>query len=116
MLSGLKQKSEESGERKSEKERLNGKGIDGERERDMESEEKWGKNSYIFVLIYLSSSFPQTPLHLAANENSVECVNTLIKHGADLETRAVRSKRGCEKEMCGDLCGSLMGVCLDVGV
>ena len=82
----------------------------------MESEGKWGKNSYIFVLICLSSSFPQTPLHWATNENSVECVNTLIKHGADMETRAVRSKKGCEKEMCGDMCGSLKDICLDVGV
>ena len=85
-------------------------------EREREREGNGRKNSFIFFLFLTFSSFPQTPLHWAAIVGSVECVNTLIKHGADLETRAVRSKRGCEKEMCGDMCGSLMGVCLDVGV
>ena len=42
------------------------------------------------------SSFPQTPLHRAAMVGSVECVNTLIKHGADMSAKDVMSERVCE--------------------
>ena len=66
------------------------------------------------------SSFPQTPLHWAAYKRSVECVNALIKHGADVSTKDVRSERVCgsasQEEIWGNLCELLTDDCLGVGV
>ena len=61
-----------------------------ERERDTEEE-------VLSFLLYLTISFPQTPLYWAASKGSVECVNELIKHGADVSTKDVRSERVCER-------------------
>ena len=55
-----------------------------------------GERILSFLLILTFFSFPQTPLHNAAREGSVECVNTLIKHGADVSAKTVRSERVCE--------------------
>ena len=65
------------------------------------------------------SSFPQTPLHWAADKGSVECVNALINYGADVTAKDVRSERMCEsashrRRDCGDLCDLLTDVCLGV--
>ena len=35
---------------------------------------------------------PQTPLQKAVNKGSVECVNALIKYGADITSRNVRER------------------------
>ena len=87
MREWAKQKSEESEER----ERENGKVIDKrEREKGM------GERNLSFFLFLTFSSFSQTPLYNAAREGSVECVNTLIKHGADVTVKNVRSERVCE--------------------
>ena len=63
----------------------------GERER----EGNWRKN-YLFVLFPKFSTFPQTPLHCAAEIGDVECVNQLLQHGADVSAKDVRSERVCE--------------------
>ena len=38
------------------------------------------------------SYFPQTPLHKSANGGHVECVNVLIKYGADVAAETVRTE------------------------
>ena len=55
-----------------------------------------GERIHSFFLFLTFSSFPQTALHNAAGEGSVECVNALIKYGADKEVKDVRSERVCE--------------------
>ena len=81
-----------------------------------------GERILSFFLFLTFSSFPQTPLHEAARVGSVECVNALINHGADVAAKTVRSERVCvrvlhtEEEMCGDLCDLLTDACLGVGV
>ena len=68
-----------------------------ERERERERERReWEKEFFQFFLFLTFSSFPQTPLHNAALVGSVECVNTLINHGADVSAKTVRSERVCE--------------------
>ena len=39
----------------------------------------------------------QTPLHEAANNGFVECVNVLIKYGADFTAKNVRRERKIKK-------------------
>ena len=56
------------------------------------------KKINIFREFYLFSSFPQTPLHYAAINGSVECTNTLLQHGADVNAKDVRSNRVCESD------------------
>ena len=63
------------------------------REREREREKGMGERILLFFLFLTFSSFPQTPLHNAASEGSVECVNTLIKHGADVSVIDVRGER-----------------------
>ena len=46
-----------------------------------------------FFFIFKLTSFPQTPLHLAAGNGLVDCVNILIKLGADVAVKTVRNKR-----------------------
>ena len=70
---------------------MNGKVID-KRERERR---EWEIEFFHFLFLTFSS-FPQTPLHNAARVGSVECVNTLIKHGADVAAKNVRSDRVCE--------------------
>ena len=74
---------------------MNGKVID-KREREREREKRMGERILSFFLFLTFSSFPQTPLHLASWEGSVECVSTLIKHGTDVSAKNVRSERVCE--------------------
>ena len=54
---------------------------------------KWNRRrilkKYIFYLF-------QTPLTMTCQAGSVECVNTLINHGADMAAKDVRSERVCE--------------------
>ena len=80
--------------KKVKREKENGKVIE-KRERERERRE-WEKEFFHFFWGLTFSSFPQTPLHWAASEGSVECVNALIKHGADVAAKAVRSERVCE--------------------
>ena len=80
---------------KRERERM-GKQLIREREREREREGNGRKNSFIFFLFLTFSSFPQTPLHDAARVGSVECLNALIKYGADMSAKIVRSERVCE--------------------
>ena len=42
------------------------------------------------------STFPQTPLHCAAEIGDVECANQLLQLGADVSAKDVRSERVCE--------------------
>ena len=65
-----------------------------ERESKLEGKGNGRKNSFIsFFFTY--SSFPQTPLHRAADKGSVECVNALLQNGADVAAKDVRSERVC---------------------
>ena len=66
------------------------------RVREREREKGMGERILSFFLFLTFSSFPQTPLHNAASVGSVECVNALIKHGADVSAKNVRSERVCE--------------------
>ena len=47
------------------------------------------------MLIYHIFYLIQTPLHKAALKGSVECVNALLRHGADLTTTDVKSRDAC---------------------
>ena len=58
--------------------------------REIEREKGMGERILSFFLFLTFSSFPQTILHKTAREGSVECVNTLIKHGADVSAKDVR--------------------------
>ena len=64
-----------------------------EKARNRDWERNDGKNSFKKKTF---SSFPQTPLHFASDIGSVESVNTLIKFGADVTAKNVRSERECE--------------------
>ena len=55
-----------------------------------------GERILSFFLVLTFSSFPQTPLHWAAVVGSVECLNALINHGANMAAKSVRSERVCE--------------------
>ena len=79
--------------KKVKRERENGKVIE---KREREREKGMGERILSFYLFLTFSSFPQTPLHNAAREGSVECVNALINHGADVAAKNVRSERVCE--------------------
>ena len=79
-------------EESEERERENGKVIE-KREREREGN---GRKNFFIFLVLTFSSFPQTPLHWVASKGSVECVNTLIKHGADVAAKAVRKGGVCE--------------------
>ena len=46
--------------------------------------------NHIFIHEYFL--FLQTPLHWVSMKGSVECVNVLIQHGADIEVKTVRSE------------------------
>ena len=61
-----------------------------------EREKGMGERILSFFLFLTFSSFPQTPLHIAAWEGSVDCVNTLIKNGTDMSAKTVSSERMCE--------------------
>ena len=76
--------------KKVKRERENGKVIDN---REREREKGMGERILSFFLFLTFSSFPQTPLHWAASKGSVECVNTLINHGADVSVKDVRRER-----------------------
>ena len=56
------------------------------------------KKINIFSEFYFFSFFPQTPLHKAAFRGFVECTNTLLQHGADVNVKNVRSERVCESD------------------
>ena len=71
---------------------INTQRWEGEREREREGNGR--KNSFIKKKTF--SSFPQTPLHYAASVGSVECLNALINHGADVAAKDVGSERVCE--------------------
>ena len=49
-----------------------------------------GERILSFFLFLTFSSFPQTPLHKAAREGSVEC-------GAEMSAKNIRSERVCER-------------------
>ena len=55
-----------------------------------------GERILSFILFLTFSYFSQTALHWAAIVGSVECVNALIIHGADVSAKDVRSERVCE--------------------
>ena len=40
-------------------------------------------------------SFPQTPLHFAAQHEDDECLNLLLQHGVDVSAKDVRIEKGC---------------------
>ena len=77
------------------------------------------KRNYFIILLLTKSSFLQTPLHYTAREGTVECLNALIKHGADMTAKDVRRERVQEsscrrREVLGFLCDLLTDVWLDV--
>ena len=74
---------------------MNGKVID---KREKRERREWENEFFHFFLFLTFSSFPQTPLHNAAIVGSVECVNALINHGADVAAKTVRSERVCESD------------------
>ena len=59
-------------------------------ERDKRREGNGVKKFIIALVFNIYFFFSQTPLHNAATNGLVECVNILIKHGADLEAKNVR--------------------------
>ena len=63
----------------------------GERDREKGIEERI-LSFFVLILLYI----PQTPLHWAVGNGSLECVNTLIKNGADVSAKDVMSERVCE--------------------
>ena len=79
---------------------VNGKVIDGK--------ERHGRKIFFIFFVLTFFSFPQAPLHYAASNGSVECLNTLIKHGADMAAKTVRNERECEsasqKKRCVGIC------------
>ena len=91
--SGPKQKSEESEER----ERENEKVIDErerEREREKGKEERILSFFFDFDIFFFTSDIPS----LRCQRRIVECVNALIKHGADVTAKNVRSEKACESD------------------
>ena len=66
------------------------------------------REANLFQFSVSFSSFPQTPLHLAANSGSVECVNALLQHGADVNAKDVRNEEGerasHERRCVGEFC------------
>ena len=65
--------------------------------------------SFFFYSFSLLSTFNQVPLHSAALEGSVGCVDALIQYGAYIEAKDVRSKRVCvctsyEMKRCMEIC------------
>ena len=65
------------------------------RENGNRNERREWKKEFFHFFFLIFSSLPQTPLHYAAYNGSVECVNELIKHGADMAAKDVRSERVC---------------------
>ena len=78
------------------------------------------EKNYFHFLRFNSSSFPQTPLHLAAIRGTTEYIHALLQHGADVEAVDVSGVWVCESEKIkyrSLLCDFLMNVCwvLDMG-